>query len=145
NRPMKRFHIKTLITACISCSLMNLSYSDQTPASDIHLVTEELKESVKNMENPISLDYRNVKTCEEMKSLIDDYIRKNHEGQIHRGTGLIREKENGKYVLVCATFNKDDKMLILSFDVTSIFHELLHSSDKKTREEIKEYIASLTS
>ena len=110
---MKRFHIKTLITACISCSLMNLSYSDQTPASDTHSVTEELKESVKNMENPISLDYRNVKTCEEMKSLINGYITKNHEGQTHRGSGLIKE--------------------------------LLHSSDKKTREEVKEYIASLTS
>ena len=140
---MKRFHIKTLITACISCSLMNLSYSDQTPASDTHSVTEELKESVKNMENPISLDYRNVKTCEEMKNLINDYITKNHEGQTHRGSGLI--KENGKYILICATFNEDDKMLILSFDITNILNELLHSSDKKTREDVKEYIASLTS
>ena len=142
---MKTSNIKTLITAGASCIFIHSSYSEQTATSDTPQVKEELKESVKNMENPISLDYRNVKTCEEMKSLIDDYIRKNHEGQIHRGTGLIREKENGKYVLVCATFNKDDKMLILSFDVTSIFDELLHSSDKKTREEIKEYIASLTS
>lgn len=142
---MKTSNIKPLITAGASCIFIHSSYSEQTATSDTPQVKEELKESVKNMENPISLDYRNVKTCEEMKSLIDDYIRKNHEGQIHRGTGLIREKENGKYVLVCATFNKDDKMLILSFDVTSIFDELLHSSDKKTREEIKEYIASLTS
>ncbi len=36
-------------------------------------------------------------------------------------------------------------MLILSFDITNILNELLHSSDKKTREEVKEYIASLTS
>lgn len=140
---MKTSDIKTLMTACISCSLMNFSYSDQTPASATHQVTEELKESVKNMENPISLDYRNVKTCEEMKSLINDYITKNHEGQTHRGSGLI--KENGKYILVCATFNEEDKMLILSFDVTNILHELLHSSGKKTREEVKEYIASFTS
>lgn len=85
--------------------------------------------------NPISLDYRNVKTCEEMKNLINDYITKNHEGQTHRGSGLI--KENGKYILICATFNEDDKMLILSFDITNILNELLHSSDKKQERKLR--------
>lgn len=129
--------------------LTNLSYSDQASNSDQNKVieelkepikTEELKESVKNMENPIILDHKKIETCEQMKNLIDDYVRKNHDGQIPRGSSLSKEKE--KYLLTCATFNKDDKMLILVFDVTEIFNKLLKSGDKKTKEEIKEYIAS---
>lgn len=92
------------------------------------------------MDNPIILDHKGIKTFEQMENLIDDYIRKNHDGQVLRGSSL--SKENGKYILTCATFNEDDKMLILAFDVTKIFNKLLKSSDKKTKEEIKKYIAS---
>ena len=89
------------------------------------------------------LNQKNVKTCEQLNNLIDDYIRKNHEGQTPRGSALIRE--NGKYIFNYFTFNEDDKMLVLAFDVTDIVNKLLKSGDKKTREAIKKYIASFSS
>ncbi|MCC8147437.1 hypothetical protein [Akkermansia sp.] len=92
------------------------------------------------MENPIILDHKKIENLKQMENLIDDYIRKNHDGQIMRGSSL--SKEDNKYILTCATFNENDKMLILVFDVTEIFSKLLKSGDKKTKEEIKEYIAS---
>lgn len=137
---MKPANIKIIITTCIFSIFISSSYSDQALPVQNKVEIEELKESVKNMDNPIILDHKGIKTFEQMENLIDDYIRKNHDGQILRGSSL--SKENGKYILTCATFNEDDKMLILAFDVTKIFNKLLKSSDKKTKEEIKKYIAS---
>lgn len=137
---MKPANIKIIITTCIFSIFINSSYSDQALPVQNKVEIEELKESVKNMDNPIILDHKGIKTFEQMENLIDDYIRKNHDGQVLRGSSL--SKENGKYILTCATFNEDDKMLILAFDVTKIFNKLLKSSDKKTKEEIKKYIAS---
>ena len=137
---MKPANIKIIITTCIFSIFISSSYSDQALPVQNKVEIEELKESVKNMDNPIILDHKGIKTFEQMENLIDDYIRKNHDGQILRGSSL--SKENGKYILTCATFNEDDKMLILAFDVTEIFNKLLKSSDKKTKEEIKKYIAS---
>ena len=137
---MKPANIKIIITTCIFSIFISSSYSDQALPVQNKVEIEELKESVKNMDNPIILDRKGIKTFEQMENLIDDYIRKNHDGQVLRGSSL--SKENGKYILTCATFNEDDKMLILAFDVTKIFNKLLKSSDKKTKEEIKKYIAS---
>ncbi len=137
---MKPANIKIIITTCIFSIFISSSYSDQALPVQNKVEIEELKESVKNMDNPIILDHKGIKTFEQMENLIDDYIRKNHDGQVLRGSSL--SKENGKYILTCATFNEDDKMLILAFDVTKIFNKLLKSSDKKTKEEIKKYIAS---
>lgn len=137
---MKPVNIKIIITTCIFSIFISSSYSDQALPVQNKVEIEELKESVKNMDNPIILDHKGIKTFEQMENLIDDYIRKNHDDQVLRGSSL--SKENGKYILTCATFNEDDKMLILAFDVTKIFNKLLKSSDKKTKEEIKKYIAS---
>ncbi|WP_290566133.1 hypothetical protein [Akkermansia sp.] len=137
---MKPANIKIIITTCIFSIFISSSYSDQALPVQNKVEIEELKESVKNMDNPIILDHKGIKTFEQLENLIDDYIRKNHDGQVLRGSSL--SKENGKYILTCATFNEDDKMLILAFDVTKIFNKLLKSSDKKTKEEIKKYIAS---
>lgn len=140
---MQLSNIEIIIAGCIFIILANLSYSDQNKAIEElkePIKTEELKESVKNMENPIILDHKKIENLKQMENLIDDYIRKNHDGQIMRGSSL--SKEDNKYILTCATFNENDKMLILVFDVTEIFSKLLKSGDKKTKEEIKEYIAS---
>lgn len=132
-------NISKMIAVTFGCGSVLLAYPsfgarDATP----QIVSTDEADSG-NWESPIVLDSGEIKRFDQIKTLIDDYIRKNHEGYKISGTMRTMDAISGeRFILIVGLENDEDKKERLYFDMTHVYKKLEQSKDKETRKKIKE-------
>ena len=124
---MKKLFIPVVMTICGGLVLPALSF-----ANDVIQVDESY---YSNRDNPVVLDFKKVKSTEQLDNILEEYIRENFEGYTVKGR--MFSSDEGKFIIALALKDDDGKRALVYFDVTEAYKKLDRSRDKATKREMK--------
>ena len=116
---MKKLFIPVVMTICGGLVLPALSFGNEVASND----------------NPVVLDFKKVKSTEQLDNILEEYIRENFEGYTVKGR--MFSSDEGKFIIALALKDDDGKRALVYFDVTEAYKKLDRSRDKATKREMK--------
>jgi len=129
---MKRLFIPVVMTICGSFVLPALSFGNEGASNEVIQVDESY---YSNRDNPVILDFKKVKSTEQLDDILEEYIRENFEGYTIKGRMFSSDEE--KFIIALALKDDDGKRALVYFDVTEAYKKLDRSRDKATKREMK--------
>ena len=88
-----------------------------------------------NCDHPIVLDFKKVKSIDQLDHILEEYVRKNFEGYTIKGRMFTSDE--GQFIIALALKNDDGKRALVYFDVTEAYKKLDQSGDKATKTKLK--------
>lgn len=129
---MKRLFIPVVMTICGGFVLPALSFGNEGASNEVIQVDESY---YSNRDNPVILDFKKVKSTEQLDDILEEYIRENFEGYTIKGRMFSSDEE--KFIIALALKDDDGKRALVYFDVTEAYKKLDRSRDKATKREMK--------
>ena len=135
---MKKILIISIIMACSSFVAPIAAFGNENSNDKIIRREVWMKEkniSYSNVENPIVLDFKKLKSLAQLDAILDDYLRKHFEEYTVRGTWNFCEK--GQVIFSFILVDHRKRKALVYFDVTKAYRKLEKSGNKKEREKLK--------
>ena len=129
---MKKLFIPVVMTICGGLVLPSLSFGNEVASNEVIQVDESY---YSNRDNPVVLDFKKVKSTEQLDNILEEYIRENFEGYTVKGR--MFSSDEGKFIIALALKDDDGKRALVYFDVTEAYKKLDRSRDKATKREMK--------
>lgn len=131
---MKKLFITVVMTMCGGFILSAPSFGNENEdtSSDVIQIDESY---YSNRDNPIVLDFKKVKSTDQLDNILEEYIRKNFEGYTIKGR--MFSSDEGQFIIALALKNDDGKRALVYFDVTEAYKKLDKSGDKATKKKMK--------
>lgn len=120
------------MTICGGFVLPALSFGNEGASNEVIQVDESY---YSNRDNPVILDFKKVKSTEQLDDILEEYIRENFEGYTIKGRMFSSDEE--KFIIALALKDDDGKRALVYFDVTEAYKKLDRSRDKATKREMK--------
>ena len=139
---MKKILIISIIMACSSFVAPISAFGNEN--SNDKLIRREIwmKEnniSYSNVENPIVLDFKKLKSLAQLDAILDDYLRKHFEEYTVRGIAYFYRSDvgEGQFKLAFTLVDHRDRKAFVHFDVTEAYKKLQKSGNKEEKEKLK--------
>ena len=129
---MKKLFIPVVMTICGGLVLPALSFGNEVASNEVIQVDESY---YSNRDNPVVLDFKKVKSTEQLDNILEEYIRENFEGYTVKGR--MFSSDEVKFIIALALKDDDGKRALVYFDVTEAYKKLDRSRDKATKREMK--------
>lgn len=129
---MKRLFIPVVMTICGGFILSVPSFGNEGTSSNVIQIDESY---YSNRDNPVVLDFKKVRSTDQLDNILEEYIRKNFEGYTIKGR--MFSSDEGQFIIALALKNDDGKRALVYFDVTEAYKKLDKSGDKATKKKMK--------
>lgn len=83
---MKKLFIPVVMTICGGLVLPALSFGNEVASNEVIQVDESY---YSNRDNPVVLDFKKVKSTEQLDNILEEYIRENFEGYTVKGEDVF--------------------------------------------------------
>lgn len=131
---MKKLFAIVVMAVCGSFILSSPSFGDENEDKSNEVI--QVDESYfSNSDNPIVLDFKRVKTSDQLDNVLEEYIRKNYEGYTIKGR--MFSSDEGNFLIALFIKNDDGKKALVYFDVTEAYKKIAKAGDKAEKKKMK--------
>lgn len=132
SKNMRKLFATVVMAVCGSFILSSPAFENEDKSNEVIQVDESY---FSNSDNPIVLDFKKVKTSDQLDNVLEEYIRKNYEEYTIKGRMFTSDGDH--FIIALALKNDDGKRALVYFDVTEAYKKIDQSGDKETKKKMK--------